>query len=145
MDGNTTELVEVPDEVFSQKIMGDGLAIEWTGGDVYAPVSGEIATLITPSCHAFGIRHESGLEILVHVGLETVNLKGEGFKTLKKVGDYVEAGDKILEIDYNLLKKKNINLLSPIIVLNSDYFKIKEHTKNHSVKNGEKLFICTEI
>lgn len=145
VDGNTTELIEVPDEVFSQKMMGDGLAVDWTGGDVYAPVSGEIASLIAPSYHAFGIRHESGLEILVHVGLETVNLRGEGFKALKKIGDYVEAGEKVLEVDYDLLKEKKVNLISPVIVLNSDYFKVKNHTGNYSVKHGEKLFTCAEI
>lgn len=145
VDGNVTELIEVTDAVFSQKMMGDGLALDWTGGDVYAPVSGEIASLITPSCHAFGIRHESGLEVLVHVGLETVNLKGEGFKALKKAGDHVEAGDKVLEIDYDLLKSKNVNLMSPVIVLNGDYFKIKEQTKEYSVKHGDDLFTCTEI
>lgn len=145
VDGNTTDLIEVPDQVFSQKMMGDGLAVDWTGGDVYAPISGEIASLITPSCHAFGIRHESGMEILVHVGLETVNLKGEGFKALKHQGDHVEAGEKILEIDFDLLKAKKVNLMTPIIVLNSDYFKIKKSTTDYSLKHGDELFVCEEV
>lgn len=145
VNGYTVDLLEVPDQVFSQKIMGDGLALDWTGGDVYAPISGDIVSLITPSCHAFGIRNESGLEILVHVGLETVNLKGQGFKAVKNQGNHVEAGDKILEIDYDFLKSKGVNLISPVIVLNGNYFKIKTYTQKYTIKHGEPLYICTVV
>lgn len=128
VSGVLKAMEEVNDPVFSEKMMGDGIAIQYTGGDVYAPVSGELTTVILPSAHAFGIRTKEGLEILVHVGLETVNLKGEEFRLLKNQGDAVTAGDKILHINENALKAKGCDLITPIVVTNSDEFSIQNKT-----------------
>lgn len=122
LTGTMVRIENVNDPVFSQKMMGDGMAIQYSGGDIYAPIAGEISAVILPSMHAFGIRSDEGAEVLVHVGLETVNLKGEGFTLLKKQGDRVEAGEKILEVDYPLLKSKGIDLVTPIILTNTDAF-----------------------
>lgn len=124
VNGVVKEIETVNDPVFAQKMMGDGLAIEYSDGDVYAPVSGIVSSIILPSCHAFGIHSDEGLDVLVHVGLETVNLKGEGFKLLKQQGDRVLAGERVIEVDYNLLKNKNIDLITPIVITNSNEFKI---------------------
>ena len=123
--GQIFPLEKVSDPVFSQKMMGDGIAIQYHGGDVYAPISGTISVVVLPSMHAFGIQSEDGAEILVHVGLETVNLKGEGFRLLKHQGDHVNAGEKILEVDIEVLKEKQIDLVTPIIVTNSDCFELE--------------------
>lgn len=123
--GKIVNIEAVSDPVFSQKMMGDGVAIQYAGGDVYAPVSGVISALILPSMHAFGIRTDDGADILVHVGLETVNLKGEGFSLIRAQGDRVEAGDKILAIDYDLLKSKAMDLITPIILTNPDAFSLE--------------------
>lgn len=125
VNGELKAIEEVNDPVFSEKMMGDGIAIQYMGGDVYAPVSGELTTVILPSAHAFGIRTKEGLEILVHVGLETVNLKGEEFQLLKNQGDVVQAGDKILHINEEALKAKGCDLITPIIVTNSNEFSIR--------------------
>lgn len=88
LNGTIIPLEEVPDPVFSQKMMGEGVAIQPTGGHVYAPFSGEII-MITPTKHAIAIRSKSGVEVLIHIGLETVSLKGEGFKLAVKEGEHV--------------------------------------------------------
>lgn len=131
--GALIKIEEVKDPVFSQKMMGDGLAIQYSGGDVYAPVSGEITAVILPSMHAFGIRSEEGAELLVHVGLETVNLKGEGFNFLKQQDEYVKAGEKILEVDFALLKDKGIDLTTPVILTNTNTFEIDSFTNGDNV------------
>lgn len=123
VNGKVVDIENVPDPVFNEKMMGDGIAVQYSFGDVYAPISGEIITDV-PSGHAFGIKHEQGLEILVHVGLETVYLQGEGFKMQKKVGDSVEAGDKIIEVNEEVLRTKQLNLITPIIVTNLEAYTV---------------------
>ena len=111
LNGTTAALDSVPDEVFSERVLGDGCAIIPTDGKIYSPVDGEI-TSIAETNHAYGFCSDDGLEILVHFGLETVALKGEGFKPLVSVGDKVKKGDLVAEVDIALLKEKGINLIS---------------------------------
>lgn len=115
LSGKTAALESVPDEVFSEKVLGDGCAVIPTDGKIYSPVNGEISS-IAETNHAYGFSSEDGLEILVHFGLETVALKGEGFKSHAAVGDKVKVGDLIAEVDIELLKKHNINLITPVLV-----------------------------
>lgn len=122
--GIIKRIEDVRDPVFAQKMMGDGIAIQYVGGDVYAPVSGIISAIIQPSMHAFGIRSGDGVEILVHVGLDTVALKGGEFTLLKQQGEYVEAGEKVLQVNYEQLKEKGIDLITPVILTNGDAFYI---------------------
>ena len=114
-DGRVVPLEQVPDPVFSEKVLGDGCAIIPDGGKIYSPVNGEISS-VADTKHAYGFTSEDGLEILVHFGLETVALKGEGFTSYVKEGDKVKIGDLIAEVDLELLKKNNINMITPIIV-----------------------------
>ena len=90
--------MQVPDPVFSEKALGDGASIIPTDGRIYSPVNGEVAS-VAPTNHAFGFISDDGLDILVHVGLETVALKGEGFDVKVKEGDRVKAGDLIAIVD----------------------------------------------
>ena len=107
----------VPDKVFAEKMMGDGFAIDPTGGTVIAPVSGEVTSLFATK-HAVGITSDNGLEILIHVGMDTVSLGGEGITAFIKQGDRVKVGDKLLEVDFDLIKDKVPSLITPIVFTN---------------------------
>ena len=97
--GEYLPLSEVSDPVFSQGVMGDGYAVNPTAGTIVAPVAGTIA-LIQDTLHAFMLRTENGGEVLVHIGIDTVELGGDGFTKLANVGDKVEAGAPIIEVDW---------------------------------------------
>ena len=107
LTGKLMPLDQVPDDVFAQKILGDGIAIIPENGRILSPVDGEVIT-VAETLHAYGFATEDGLEILVHVGLDSVAQKGEGFKTHVRPGDKVKAGDLVAEVDLELLKGKNI-------------------------------------
>ncbi|RFB18163.1 PTS glucose transporter subunit IIA [Bacillus sp. HNG] len=117
--GRILALEEVPDPVFSQKMMGDGLAIEPSEGKIVSPVKGEIIQVF-PTKHAIGIKTEIGLELLIHIGLETVNMKGEGFTTHVKEGDKVEVGTELVTFDLNLVKEKAASTITPMVITNFD-------------------------
>jgi sugar PTS system EIIA component len=117
--GNAVNLSAVPDPVFSEKMMGDGLAIEPSEGIVVSPVDGEIMQVF-PTKHAVGIRAKNGAEILIHIGLETVSLKGEGFETHVKQGDTVKAGEKLVTFDIGVIGEKAKSTVTPIIITNTD-------------------------
>ncbi|OOE14852.1 PTS sugar transporter subunit IIA [Fictibacillus arsenicus] len=119
LTGKIVSIEEVPDPTFSQKMMGDGIAIEPTEGVVVSPVDGEIVQFFHTK-HAIGIQSESGAEILIHVGLETVNMNGEGFEGHVNVGDKVKAGDKLLSFDLDLIKEKAASTVTPIVITNGD-------------------------
>lgn len=115
LSGKIVPLSQVPDPIFAEKILGDGVAVIPAGGKIYSPVDGVIAT-IAATKHAFGFQSKDGQEILVHVGLETVALEGEGFTVYRKTGDQVKAGDLIAEVDLDFLKEKNTNSITSIIL-----------------------------
>lgn len=117
IDGKILSITEVPDEVFSQKMMGDGFAIEPANGEVVSPVNGTITTLF-PTKHAIGITADNGREILVHFGIDTVNLQGEGIEALVKQGDKVKAGQQLLKVDLSSIKGKVPSVITPIIFTN---------------------------
>lgn len=115
LTGQVVALEKVPDPVFSEKALGEGAAVYPEDGKVYSPVTGEVASVAATN-HAYGFSSEDGLDILVHVGLETVALNGEGFTVHIKEGDKVKAGDLIAEVDLDFLKSKNINPITPVII-----------------------------
>ncbi|WP_423410754.1 PTS glucose transporter subunit IIA [Heyndrickxia sp. MSNUG] len=119
LSGNAVNLDSVPDPVFSEKMMGDGIAIEPSEGIVISPVDGEIMQIF-PTKHAVGIRAKNGAEILIHIGLETVSLKGEGFETHVQQGDSVKAGDKLVSFDMATISEKAKSTVTPIIITNTD-------------------------
>ncbi|MEG0386713.1 MAG: PTS glucose transporter subunit IIA, partial [Niameybacter sp.] len=96
MTGEAIDLSQVPDPVFSEKMVGDGIAIIPTENRVVAPCDGKIVQIF-PTNHAIGIETTTGLDLLIHIGIDTVDLKGEGFKRLVEEGDTVKMGDPILE------------------------------------------------
>ena len=115
LTGKLIPLDRVPDTTFSEKVLGDGIAIIPEDGKILSPVTGRIES-IADTKHAFSIVSENGLNILIHIGLETVALKGEGFKTFVKEGDSVKAGELIGEVNLEFLKKKNINPITPVLI-----------------------------
>jgi PTS system beta-glucosides-specific IIC component len=117
--GKVIALSDVKDEAFSSGAMGQGLGIEPSEGKVYAPADGEISTFF-PTGHAIGITSDNGIEILIHVGMDTVELNGKGFTPKKKQGDHVKKGELLLEFDMNVIKGAGYSTVTPVIITNSD-------------------------
>lgn len=121
LTGEAVSLEKVPDEAFATKCMGDGLAIEPTEGKLVAPFSGTVAHVIK-SKHAVILEHDSGLQLLMHIGINTVSLKGEGFTTHVDTGDKVKAGQLLIEFDLDLIKRNGLPTITPLVIANSDDF-----------------------
>lgn len=129
MKGNIIALSEVKDEAFSSGALGKGVAIEPTEGKVYSPIDG-VLTNVFPSGHAIGITSAHGIEILIHVGKDTVKLKGKHFTPKVKQGEAVKQGELLLEFDINEIKEAGFSLITPVIVTNSgDYLDVIETEK----------------
>ncbi|WLD92814.1 N-acetylglucosamine-specific PTS transporter subunit IIBC [Alkalihalobacillus sp. AL-G] len=119
IDGKIIPITEVDDPTFSEKMMGDGFAIEPTGSTVYSPVDGKVVNLF-PTKHAIGIESDQGYEILIHVGLDTVDLKGQGFQSYVKSGDEVKKGQKLLDLDLSYIRSNARSAVIPIVFTNLD-------------------------
>ena len=117
VEGKVMELSEVEDKVFSQGMMGNGFAVELTSGTVRAPFSGEV-TVVFPTGHAIGMKRADGLEVLIHIGMDTVELNGKGFSLQVKQGDYVSVGDVLVEVDLDYIQSEGKSLVSPIVFPN---------------------------
>lgn len=135
MSGILIPLNEVKDKVFSSKSMGEGFAIELREGSVVSPVNG-VVVLVFPTKHAIGVLGDDNNEYIIHIGLDTVYLKGEGFDVHVDVGTRVSKGDRLLTADIVLMKAKNLDLTSPVLItnLNGRRFKL---LKRGEVKLGE--------
>lgn len=116
-DGEIVDITNVNDIAFSSKMLGDGIAVKPINNIAVAPCDGSI-TQIFPTNHAFGITTKEGLEILVHIGIDTVSLKGEGFKRLVEVGSQVKKGTPIIEIDLDIIKNLGKDTITPILITN---------------------------
>ncbi|MBR2068107.1 MAG: PTS system trehalose-specific EIIBC component [Solobacterium sp.] len=112
--GKVMDITEVEDQVFSQKLMGDGFAIEPSDGKIYAPYSAEV-TVAFPTGHAYGLKADNGKEILIHIGMDTVELEGKGFKSHVKQGDHVNQGDLLVEVDLDYIQKQGKPTVTPIV------------------------------
>jgi len=123
LSGEVIALEAVADEAFSQKVLGDGVAIRPHEGKVVAPCDARVETVIE-SRHAIGLACENGAELLIHVGLNTVNLQGEHFRPLVKEGDVVKAGTPLLEFDKEAIERAGYDLTTPVLVINSDEFQL---------------------
>ena len=137
LKGRTVPLDEVPDQVFSDKLMGDGLAIYPDNGEVVAPFDGTVE-LVFPTKHAIGLKSESGVEVLIHFGLETVGLQGEGFTVHVDSGDTIVKGQLLMTVDLDYIKTHAKSDITPIIVTNSGEHEIKT-THDGAVDTGEVL------
>ena len=128
--GKCIDISQVPDRVFSQKVMGDGIAVIPSKNIICAPCDG-IVTMIFETNHAFEIKSKDGTEVLIHIGLETVNLQGKGFERLVSCGTKVKHGDPIIEVDENYLNSE-IDLVTMVMIPDLDA-EIKKLGLNQSV------------
>jgi len=117
MTGTILPITEVPDAVFAQRMMGDGFAVDPTEGQVFSPVKGRVLNVF-PTRHAVTLVSEDGYEILIHVGMDTVQLKGEGFIAHVKEGDRVTTEDLLLTVDLNVVRPKVPSLITPVVFTN---------------------------
>ena len=137
--GEYLPLSEVSDPVFSQGVMGDGYAVNPTAGTIVAPVAGTIA-LIQDTLHAFMLRTENGGEVLVHIGIDTVELGGEGFTKIANVGDKVEAGAPIIEVDWAAIEGRIPSKETMVMITSTAKFNIsKDSEARRPVAAGDRV------
>lgn len=144
LSGKVIPLEEVPDEVFSQKMMGDGIAIEPTGKDVLAPFSGVVVNVFQTK-HAINLRADNGAEILIHMGLDTVELDGKGFDVHVNNGQKIKKGDLLATYDIEAVAKENYKTVTPVILLNGEKFSLTQVKTGVEVSSGEDLIFELEI
>lgn len=137
-NGKVIPIEKIPDKMFANKLLGDGIGFEFDGNSIYSPCSGEVV-MIANTNHAFGIKLENGAEILIHCGLNTVNLNGKGLKPLVNVGDHVKVGERILEVDVELFNQKQINLVTPVVLTSGNGYDIK------FIKNDSKISLDDDV
>ncbi|WP_017473762.1 PTS sugar transporter subunit IIA [Amphibacillus jilinensis] len=131
--GEAVDITEVPDPTFSEKMMGDGLAFKPTDGKIVAPISGQIVNLF-PTLHAVGIKSNAGIEYLIHIGLDTVMLDGEGFTAHIQEGDKVNVGDPLITVDLDFVQEK-AKTITPLVIT-SDVASVDKNI-NQTVVKGE--------
>ncbi len=139
LSGEVVALKDVPDEVFASGVAGQGIAVNPSKGEVKAPCDGVISVLF-PSKHAIGIAAADGTERLIHIGLNTVMLNGEGFETLVEQGQQVKEGELLLKFDMELMKEQGYSLISPVLVTNADDFREIEIPGGNRVEAGETIY-----
>lgn len=140
ISGKAIDLSKVNDPVFSNRLMGDGIAIEISDDILYAPMDGKII-VIANTLHAIGLSNDDGIEILIHVGLDSVNLNGEGFSILVEIDQKVKVGTPLLKVDRKLLAEKGIDSVTPIIVTNTNNKKVEIVNLSQEVKATEDTII----
>ena len=119
MKGRLIRIKDVPDDTFREEMIGKGVAILPEGNEIYAPASGT-STTVYPTAHAIGLTTKDGIDLLIHIGLDTVNLKGEGFAVKVQTGDEVQAGDLLLVADFEKIRQAGYRLESPLIICNPE-------------------------
>lgn len=144
LSGEIRHLVEVPDLVFSRKLTGEGIAIQPTNNTLIAPFDGEVIQLF-PTLHAIGIRSNSGLELLIHIGLGTVALKGEGFEAFVKEGDKIVKGDALIEFDLAFIEANASSTVTPIIITNGNDIEDLDLTKELHVELGTSVLFTAKV
>ena len=140
-DGDIIKLEDVPDEVFSANLAGNGIALMPRSNTFVAPVAGVVSKIFSTN-HAFSIRTSNGFEVMVHIGLDTVELKGEGFKVLAKEGDKVSVGKPIISADLAFIKSQGKPIITPIVV-NHEKELIISNDNVGNIREGEELMEVT--
>lgn len=140
ISGKCMDISEVNDAVFSQKMMGDGIAIKPVNNVVAAPCNG-IVTMIFPTKHAFGITLKNGVEVLVHIGIDTVNLNGAGFTCYVKKGQKVSQGDKIIWFDESYLDRNDLDMTTMVILTDTKDKLYKKYNMGNEVSIKDVIFM----
>ena len=134
--GKVVDLAQVPDEVFAQKLAGDGVAIVPTGNEIVSPADGTL-TLLFGTGHAFAITMKNGIELLVHIGIDTVALNGKGFTKLVEQGIKVKAGTPIVRIEREAIEAEGYSLITPVLITNPDIISQLNGAVGIEAKAGE--------
>ncbi|MDO4168296.1 MAG: PTS glucose transporter subunit IIA [Lachnospiraceae bacterium] len=138
MTGKAVALSEVPDDVFSQKVLGDGIAIIPNDGEVKSPVAGKVM-VVSETKHAYALQTDTGLEILIHIGLDTVKLNGKGFTAKVKAGDYVDQGTVLCNVDKELYTNEKNPLYTPVLITNVAQLKEMETITGNVTKGKTEI------
>ena len=144
ISGRVIELSKVKDRVFATKMAGDGVGILADGDIVYAPADG-VVSLIFESNHAIGMTLDNGIELLVHLGIDTVELKGEGFTRLIAEGARVKAGEPVLKIDKDFIVSEGYSLATPVLITNTDMVKELKYNVGIEAVGGETVIMTYRI
>lgn len=135
--GRVVDITEVPDPTFSKKMLGDGVAFKPTNGEFVAPVSGEVINLF-PTKHAIGIKSSNGVEYLIHIGIDTVNLQGEGFTAHIAQGDKVNAGDPLITVDLDFIAEK-AKTITPLVITSENIKSVEKLVDKEVVKGKTEI------
>ncbi len=138
--GECIPIEKVPDKMFADKLLGDGVAFVFEGNELYAPCDGEIMMVATTK-HAIGLKSKNGLEILIHIGLDTVSLNGAGFELLVKQGQKVKAKEKLIKVDQNFMRTNEMNLITPVVITNSNDYILSDRVIG-LVDVGDAILSC---
>ena len=136
LEGEAVSITEVPDPTFAEGMLGNGIAIKPTSGKVCSPVNGTVDMMFDTG-HAVSLVSESGIEILIHVGLETVSLEGKPFKVHVKIGDKVKKGDVLMEADLEAIQAAGLPTITPVLVCNTDDYTTFNVTTGKAVTNAD--------
>lgn len=143
LSGEIVNIEDVPDVVFSEKIVGDGVAIRPNGDTIVAPVNGTIGKIFETN-HAFSIESDEGVELFVHFGIDTVELKGEGFTRIAEEGQKVKVGEPIIKFDLALLEAKAKSVLTPVVISNMDEISNLQKLNGEVVKGESVVLTLTK-
>ena len=142
VDGEIMDIKDCVDPIFAQSIVGAGVLLMPTGSKIYSPCPGEV-TIVANGKHGITIKNPDGYQVLIHIGIDTVEMDGEGFKTYKKVGDIVEAGDLLLEFDREKIEASGKNIQTPLVITNPSIKKL-DFIRNGKVEVGDIIFKLCE-
>lgn len=139
-DGKVIALEDVPDQVFASKVLGEGIAVEVEGSEICAPCDGRII-MLADTKHAFGLEALNGAEILIHIGLDTVEFNGMGFTALKAVNDRVKKGTPVIKLDREYFRSRNACLITPVIISNGTNYRFELENIGKKVVAKESVVI----
>jgi len=137
--GAFVKMEDIPDEVFAQGILGPGCGIEPTGDTVFAPFDGRVVS-VASTLHAIGLESDEGIELLIHIGMDTITLRGSGFTLLVQEGQTVRAGTPLLRVDLDVIRAAGLSTESAVIVTNADDLPALHLTAGGIVSTGTPLF-----
>lgn len=143
-EGLVVPIEQVPDRVFANKTLGDGVGFILDQDTIFAPCDGEII-MLAGTYHALGLRLKNGAELLIHIGLDTVYLNGQGLKPKVKKGDFVKQGQQLLEIDRRLMKEKKIDLTTPLLLTTNEEYRLTMIKNNGTVNIHEPILKIERI
>lgn len=123
-DGQVVAIDAVPDKIFAQRMLGDGIGFTFEGDTLYAPCDAEVV-MIADTKHAIGIKAANGAELLIHIGLDTVNLRGKGFSLKVRQGDMIKQGQPLVEIDRAFMAENHMNLTTPMVMTSHDGYTLE--------------------